>query len=55
MYTQTILSPDTLQYMDHNMDKLQMGSRCSGLSHKRVEEAAPNAQQNTWPQSPGEQ
>ena len=35
--------------MDYNMDKLQMASQCTGLSHKRAEEAVPNAQQNTFP------
>lgn len=54
MHTQTIthglknahtLSPDTLLYMDHNMDKLQMACFFSALSHKRAEETVHNAQQ----------
>lgn len=54
MHTQTIthtlinvhaLSPDTLLYMDHNMDKLQMACFCRAVSHKRVEETVHNAQQ----------
>lgn len=40
-------SPDTRERnMEHNMNKLQMASCCSALSHTRSEEIVHGAQQN---------